>query len=85
MNERFYRVLTVTVLLLAFVWAAGAFGQERRELRVDTFDTRSNRTGYAVVNPQTGRVDTFDTRSNRTGSGQVTPPPNPTSKPAPKR
>lgn len=66
---------TGAVLLLLFLFTAVVYGQERRELRVDTFDTRSNRTGYAIINEKTGRIDTFDTRSRRTGSGTITPPP----------
>jgi hypothetical protein len=46
-----------------------------REYRVDTFDTRGNRTGYHLIKPETGRIDSFDTRSRRTGSGQITPLP----------
>jgi hypothetical protein len=43
------------------------------EIRIDTFDKHSRRTGYLIVNPNTGRVDQFDTRSNRLGYGTTTP------------
>jgi len=39
--------------------------------RVDFYDKNSNRIGYAVVNPKTGRVDTYDRVSNRLGYGQL--------------
>src|SRR5258708_39003232 len=41
--------------------------------RIDTYDRRSNRTGYGQVDPRTGQVDFFDLRGNRTGSGTITP------------
>jgi hypothetical protein len=56
--------LSVLGLLLA---------QASSDIRIDTFDPQSNRTGYVVVNPNTGRLDTYDTRSNRTGSGTIAP------------
>jgi len=39
--------------------------------RVDLFDTQGRRTGYAVVDRDTGRVDFYDTTSRRTGYGRV--------------
>src|SRR5262245_47197812 len=48
---------------------------QSQEIRIDTFDTRSNRTGYIVVNPNTGRLDQFDTRGNRQGYGTTTTTP----------
>ena len=39
--------------------------------RIDLFDTSSNRTGYIVVDPKSGRFDTYDTKSNRTGWGTI--------------
>ena len=63
------KILALTfVLLLAPVVQA-------QEIRVDTFDKRSNRTGYFVIDPRTGRVDQFDKRSNRLGYGTVASPP----------
>jgi hypothetical protein len=44
-------------------------------LRVDTFDRYSRRTGYMLINPQTGHVDVFDTYSRRIGTATVSPPP----------
>ena len=40
--------------------------------RIDLFDTTSNRTGYIIVEPKTGRFDTYDTQSKRTGWGPIT-------------
>jgi hypothetical protein len=40
--------------------------------RIELFDTRSNRTGYIIVEPKTGRFDTYDAKSNRTGWGTIT-------------
>lgn len=39
--------------------------------RVDLFDAQGRRTGYAVVDRDTGRVDFYDTTSRRTGYGRV--------------
>ena len=40
--------------------------------RIDLFDTKSNRTGYIIVDPKSGRFDTYDKQSRRTGWGTVT-------------
>ena len=32
--------------------------------RIDLFDTNSNRTGYIVVDPKSGRFDTYDTKKS---------------------
>jgi hypothetical protein len=40
--------------------------------RIDLFDTKSNRTGYIIVDPKTKRFDTYDTKSHRTGWGTIT-------------
>ena len=40
--------------------------------RIDLFDNKSNRTGYIIVEPKTGRFDTYDSKSNRTGWGTIT-------------
>jgi hypothetical protein len=40
--------------------------------RIDLFDTKSNRTGYIIVDPKTKRFDTYDTKSKRTGWGTIT-------------
>ena len=53
-----------------------AFGQTNNEIRVDTFDRQSNRTGYILINPVTGKVDTYDRYSNHTGRSELRPAPN---------
>ena len=61
-----------TILLgVALLVAPAHAGDRPTETRVDLFDTRSNRTGSATINPQSGRVDLFDTKSNRTGYGTI--------------
>lgn len=42
--------------------------------RIDLFDAHGRRTGYAVVDRDTGRVDFYDTMSRRTGYGRVDRP-----------
>ena len=39
--------------------------------RIDLFDAKGRRTGYAVMDRETGRVDFYDTMSRRTGYGRV--------------
>lgn len=39
--------------------------------RADLFDSHGRRTGYAVVDRDTGRVDFYDATSRRTGYGRV--------------
>ena len=46
-----------------------------QEIRIDTFDKKSNRTGYIIIDPRTGRLDQFDKNSNRLGYGTTTPNP----------
>jgi hypothetical protein len=67
--------VTLAFTVLAGVMLAQATSQE---IRIDTFDKHSNRTGYAIYNPATGRIDQFDTKSNRLGHGTVTSPPSST-------
>jgi hypothetical protein len=59
------------ILLGVAALAAPVFAEEHDATRMDLFDTRSNRTGSAIVDERTGRVDVYDVRSNRTGSGVV--------------
>jgi hypothetical protein len=40
--------------------------------RIDLFDTKSNRTGYIIVDPKTKRFQTYDMQSKRTGWGTIT-------------
>jgi hypothetical protein len=60
------RAIAIGVLI-----ASTAFAEE---IRSDTYDRRSNRTGYFIYNPSTGRIDSFTTRGERLGYGTVTTP-----------
>ena len=52
--------------------AAPAHAADRpTETRIDLFDTKSNRTGYGIVDKKGERVDLYDTKSNRTGYGTI--------------
>ncbi len=74
-------VVLAVAALLAIGFGCLAHGGQ--ETRIDTFDKKSNRTGYAIVDPQTGRIDFYDVKSNRVGSGRIqTPPPSYTPPPA---
>ena len=64
--------------ILALGFLCFLLAQATQEIRIDTFDRRSNRTGYLVIDPRSGRVDQFDRRSNRLGYGTVTSPPSST-------
>jgi hypothetical protein len=66
-----------TTTQIAFGILSILLAQASPEIRIDTFDKRSNRTGYLIVNPNTGRVDQFDTRSNRLGYGTYSTTPTP--------
>ena len=65
-----YRLLT----LILGAWAGLLLGGQLviAADRIDLFDTKSNRTGYIVVDPKSGRFDTYDTQSKRTGWGTIT-------------
>jgi hypothetical protein len=63
-------VLVLLALLIGIILGAVlAHGGETT--RVDLFDTRGQRTGYAVVDRDTGRVDFYDATSRHTGYGRV--------------
>ncbi len=57
--------LVISIILGVVVARAG------EPSRVDLFDAQGRRTGYAVVDRDTGRVDFYDTKSRRTGYGRV--------------
>jgi len=60
------------LLLGATLVVAPAHAADRpTETRIDLFDTKSNRTGYGIVDERSGRVDLYDTKSNRTGYGTI--------------
>ena len=47
---------------------------QTKEIRIDTFDSKSRRTGYMIIDQRSGRIDQFDTRGNRLGYGTTTTP-----------
>jgi hypothetical protein len=63
--------LGVTLLAIALLVALGHAEERPAQTRIDLFDARSNRAGYAIVDEKTGRVDTFDRNSRRTGYGVI--------------
>ena len=65
---------TQALLIVLTLTPSPAFAQSD-EVRIDTFDKHSNRTGYLTIDRRTGRVDRFDTRGNRLGYGTTTTTP----------
>jgi sugar lactone lactonase YvrE len=45
-------------------------GAEERA-RIDLFDPKGRRTGYAIMDRETGRIDFYDSNSRHTGYGRV--------------
>ncbi len=66
--------LKILGFAVAGVVAVGTLAGAAQDIRIDTFDTKSNRTGYIIIDRKTGRLDQFDARGNRLGSGTVTTP-----------
>lgn len=60
----------VRLIVILAVIPAGPAGVPVAE-RVDLFDTKGRRTGYAIVDRKAGRVDFYDARSRRTGWGKL--------------
>lgn len=61
--------MRVLVFVLAVILAdpVAALAGER----VDLFDTKGRRTGYAIVDREAGRVDFYDAQSRRTEWGKL--------------
>jgi hypothetical protein len=57
--------VSVGVVLLVALSHAG------ERAHVSLYDSQGRRTGYAIVDRESGRVDVYDTQSNRTGYGTV--------------
>ena len=58
-------------LPLLMLPATPAAAQDRT--RVDLYDAKSRREGYAIIDRESGRVDAFDKNSKRTGYGKIAP------------
>ena len=69
-HPRFWWVLVMLALLVGFILGVVLAGAGETK-RIDLFDANGRRTGYAVVDRDTGRVDFYDTMSRRTGYGRV--------------
>jgi hypothetical protein len=59
--------MILTALLLLLLFATPALAAER----IDLFDQLGRRTGYAVVDRESGRVDYYDAQSRHTGWGKA--------------
>jgi len=68
-GRRWWVLVVLALLIGIFLGVVPARAGE--PTRVDLFDTHGRRTGYAVVDRDTGRVDFYDTMSRRTGYGRV--------------
>lgn len=62
-------IAAIYALVLIFALPVSALAGER----VDLFDKDGRRTGYGIVDHQSGRVDLYDRDSRRTGWGRITP------------
>lgn len=62
-------ITAIYALILIFALPVAAPAGER----LDLFDRNGRRTGYAIVDRQSGRVDLYDAKSRRTGWGRITP------------
>jgi len=69
-RARRWWVLVVLALVIGIILGV-VLAHAGEPTRVDLFDTNGRRTGYAVVDRDTGRVDFYDTASRRTGYGRV--------------
>lgn len=69
-HPRLWWVLAVLALLVGIVLGV-VLARAGETTRIDLFDARARRTGYAIVDRDTGRVDFYDTMSRRTGYGRV--------------
>jgi hypothetical protein len=67
-----WRVILWTVVIVsAAVVLLVALGHAGERDHVNLYDAKGRRTGYAVVDRESGRVDVYDAQSNRTGYGTV--------------
>jgi hypothetical protein len=69
-SGRRWWLLVVLALLIGIILGV-VLAHAGEPTRVDLFDAQGRRTGYAVVDRDTGRVDFYDTTSRRTGYGRV--------------
>jgi hypothetical protein len=70
-TRRQLTALGIALLGIALLVAHGHADERSAETRIDRYDTKSNRTGSAIIDKKGERVDFYDTKSNRTGYGTV--------------
>ena len=63
-------MLVVLALVIGIILGV-ALARAGEPTRVDLFDAQGRRTGYAVVDRDTGRIDFYDAMSCRSGYGRV--------------
>lgn len=66
-----HRIRLALAAALLLLLATPALAQDRT--RVDLYDVKSARKGYATIDEKTGRIDTYDASSRRTGYGVIQP------------
>lgn len=69
-HPRFWWILVMLAVLVGITLGV-VLARAGETTRIDLFDAKGRRTGYAVVDRDTGRVDFYDTMSRRTGYGRV--------------
>jgi hypothetical protein len=62
----------LAVLAMSLVAEPAAVCAQDRT-RVDLYDTRGRREGYAIIDHGSGRIDLYDRDSRRTGYGRAQP------------
>ncbi len=67
---RLWRILVMLAVLVGTILGV-VLARAGETTRIDLFDAKGRRTGYAVMDRETGRVDFYDTMSRRTGYGRV--------------
>ena len=60
-------IIALTLVLLHLSPSAPSFAADR----VDFFDSKGRRTGYAIIDREAGRVNFYDVHSRRTGWGRI--------------
>jgi hypothetical protein len=69
-RARRWWVLVILALVVGIIVGV-VLARAGETTRIDLFDAQGRRTGYAVVDRDTGRVDFYDAMSRRTGYGRV--------------
>jgi hypothetical protein len=59
--------------VLGALWLAVACHQVGAAERIHLFDPKGELSGYALIDPETGRVDYYDVSARRTGWAEIDP------------